>query len=175
MWVEEWGICSGIHASWSSQCLLINALCSSPINLCNGCNKWNKRGIWNELSKRLSYVTTHESKWFWNFCRGWLGNSGGRKVAGSSPVAPTCFSFRYQMPIFPDAIKKFVSSGDGLWERSCPKALSYSSCFKFRVMNKEMDPPEVSIAVKVVCRITLISPYWKGSERHGASPDWQTH
>ena len=63
--------------------------CPSPINLCNGCNECNKSGIWNELSKPLSYVTTHESKWFWNFCRGWLENSGGRKVAGSSPVAPT--------------------------------------------------------------------------------------
>ena len=110
MCVEEWGLCYEIHAFWSFQCLLISVLRSSLINLCNGCNKWNKRGIWNELSKLLSYVTTHESKWFWNFCRGWLENSGGRKVAGSSPVAPTfLFHFLNQVPNVSDCYPLTVS------------------------------------------------------------------
>ena len=82
------------HNNRSTSCVewiwsFIDGVNPSPINLRNGCNKWNKRGIWNELSKLLSYVTTRESKWFWKFCRGWLENSGGRKVAGSSPVDPT--------------------------------------------------------------------------------------
>ena len=39
------------------------------------------------------------------------------------------------------------------------KATPYASRFEAGVIDKEMDPPEVSIAVKVVCRITLIGSY----------------
>ena len=63
------------------------------------------------------------------------------------------------MAVLPDVFKEFVPTSNCLRERFRAKAQTYSSCFKAGVIDKKVDPPEVSIAVKVVCRITFISPY----------------
>ncbi len=65
----------------------------------------------------------------------------------------------YQMAVLSDVFKEFVPTSNCLRERFRAKAMPYASRFETRVIDKEMNPPEVSIAVKVVCRITLISPY----------------
>ena len=63
------------------------------------------------------------------------------------------------MAVLPDVFKESVPTGNCLWERFCAKAKPYASGLEARMIDIEMDPPEVSIAIEVVCRITLIGPY----------------
>ena len=63
------------------------------------------------------------------------------------------------MPVQPDVVEESVPPDDCLRKRFRTKTKPYSSCLKARVIGKEMHPPEVSIAIEVVCQIALIGPY----------------
>ena len=63
------------------------------------------------------------------------------------------------MAVLPDVFKESVPTGNCLWERICAKAKPYASGLEARMIDIEMDRPEVSVAIEVVCWITLIGPY----------------
>ena len=63
------------------------------------------------------------------------------------------------MAVLPDVFKQFVPTSNCLCERFRAKAQTYSSCFKAGVIDKKVDPPEVSIAIEVMSRIAVVGPY----------------